>query len=1111
MLYNSFRFWSWGENMLKFIYGRAATGKSYNIINCISRDVSENRDVVLLVPEQFTFESERALLSALGDRAGTDVSVLSFTRMYDEISRRVGGRVANNISDSDRVIIMNRAFKAVQDKLQIWGKYVNSMNFTSNVIAAITEFKTAAVTPEDIEAVANQVLSNYLSLKLKDISVIYSAYNALLGNVFLDPVDDLTRLNEKLLGYRYFEGKNVYIDSFKNFTGQQYKIIERIVSQADNVFVSLTTDDITSNELSIFSNVNKTAEKITEISKKYAVRIDTPEKFEINHYKGEGVRSLEVFLSKACTKIENSADLEIVKCESLSNEAEFAARTIRKLVRENGYRYKDFIIIARNAEAYQKFIEKHCKDNDVFCFTDKRKKIDNSPLSVFISSAISLAISLNTDEIFNFHKTALTDMSVDELAVLENYTYLWNVKGSMWTSEWTMNPNGFLAATDDSHYCSDYASELERINELRNRAIMPIIRFRQAFTGTPKNLVSAIIKLLNDCSVADNLKKHRENCKDNNLAYEAEELRLSWDAIMELLDGFVKCLPDSEISSADFYELWKTALGFISVGNIPQTVDEVTFGSADRIKPSRPKIAFVLGVNQGVFPAKITSSGVFAGNEREVLRNNGLEIPDYGISAVIDEEYLLYSSLCCATEKLFITFSAADNSGNALEPSQIIKEIIDGSENLTIKEYTQKKLCCDNLPETQKTAHNRLFAAFCTDKQAYHTVKEALKDREATVVEDIIENFSKNNASVSDQNARLLFGNKINISPSGFDTFHRCKFSYFCKYGLRLNKIQPAEFDVLQRGTLSHYVLENLVKKYLDVFSEFTRNDSDAKVTELVSEYLSLIDGYERIETPRIKFLVNIITASLKDVAYHIVCEMSQCDFRPEYFELKIDKDGVIPSLSVPFSDSGEMRLRGSIDRVDIYGDYVRIVDYKTGTRVFKLPDILVGLNLQMLIYLYTVVRGDNAELNTKSPAGILYMPSKRDFGDPKVLSMNGLILLDKAVMEAMDKGGKGVYIPKHPFKADGSLSARSSSFAEPEIFTETFNYIELLLKKMGTTVHSGDFAADPVDGIDSSACKYCDFSSICCFEKAEHKCADKSLSSKDVLEQLKEANKNGI
>ena len=1096
--------------MLKFIYGRAATGKSYNVINSITADVLKNRDVVLLVPEQFTFESERALLSALGDKAGTNVSVLSFTRMYDEVTRKVGGRVANNISDADRVIIMNRAFKSVKDRLKIWGKYSNSMHFTSNLITAITEFKTAAITPDDISNISSEIESNYLKAKLEDISLIYSAYNALLGNVFLDPTDDLTRLNEKLLDYRYFEGKNVYIDSFKNFTGQQYKILERIISQANNTYVSLASDNIDSKELSIFSNVNKTASKITDIARKYGVEISKPEKLETNHYKSDGLKSLELFLSKNSDTISNVQGLEIIKCESVEDEAEFAARTVRKLVRENGYRYKDFVVISRNAESYQKYIEKHCENNEVFCFTDKRQSIENSPLSVFISSAINLAISLNTDDIFNLHKTSLTDLTVEEISELENYTYLWNVRGSMWLNDWTMNPNGFFANTEDSIQKTDYSEDLNRINSIRNKAISPINRFIKAFKGTPKDLVTAILRLLEDCSVADNLKSRCEDCKKEFLHNKADELRLSWDAIMEVLNGFVKCLPESEISPLEFYELWKTSLGFISVGNIPQTVDEVTFGSADRIKPSRPKIAFVLGVNQGVFPAKISVGGIFAGNERDTLRNKGLEIADYGISAVVDEEFLLYSSLCCATEKLYITYSVSD-SCETLEPSPIIKEITEVAENLNIIEQDLKTLNENTLPETKKTAHNRMFSYFSGDKDAYLTLKESLSEIESLDVDEVIDNFSKDSVCVSAENSQKLFTDKIKISASGFDTFHKCKFSYFCKYGLRLSKIQPAEFDVLQRGTLSHYVLEHLVKRYLDSFSEFTREDSDNKVTELVQEYLDLIDGYERIETPRIRFLVNIITTSLKDVAYHIICEMSQCDFRPEFFELKIDRGGVIPTLTVPFSDKGEMQLRGSIDRVDIFNDYVRIVDYKTGTKVFKLPDILVGLNLQMLIYLYTVVRGDNEYLNSKLPAGILYMPSKRDFGDPKVLSMNGLILLDKDIMEAMDKDGKGVYIPKHPFKADGTVGARSSSFAEPELFTETFNYIELLLKKMGQAVHSGNLNADPVDGVDSSACKYCDFSSICCFEKEERKSADKNLSSTDVLELLKEANNNGI
>ncbi len=1094
--------------MLKFIYGRAATGKSYKIINDICADVFSGKDTVLLVPEQFTFESERALLKALGNRASTDTKVLSFTRMYDEISRMVGGRVDNNINESDKVLLMNRAFKSVRDKLLIWDKYINSPRFTQNLISAVNEFKTASISPEDIDSVANNIESDSLRLKLKDISIIFAAFNALLGNTLLDPADDLTRLNEKLLSFRYFEGKNVYIDSFKNFTGQQYKILERIISQADNVYISVTSDDIFSLDLSLFSNVNDTVRRITDIAKRYSVSISNAEKLIANHYKSEGIKSLEEFISQKTNSINNTQGIKIIKSDSISDEAEFAARTIRRLVREENYRYRDFVIIARNAEAYQKYIEKHCKNNDVFCFTDKRKKITDLPFTVFINSALNLAQSITTDEILSFHKTFLTDLTLEEISELENYTYLWNLRGSEWTNEWTMNPFGFVATEEED--TKEKKEALERLNSLRYKAIEPIISFRRAFHGTPENMSRAIIDLLKSETVENNLKTQVSHLENMNLKEQADDLRLGYDAITDLLNSFVKCLPQKEITAAEYIELWKTAVDTITIGNIPQMVDEVTFGSADRIKPSRPKVAFVLGINQGVFPASIGSSGIFAPAERQTLINNGIEIGDYGVSAVLDEDYLLYTSLCCPTEKLYISFVSADSSGAKLAPAQIIGEILDANKDLSVTDNNCLNLTEDNLPETLNTAKMQMYQSYSYDKNAFETIKAAM-DTEENSVENSIADFSKESAFVSPDNAIALMGDKINISATGFDTFHRCKFSYFCRYGLRLKKIQPAEFDVLQRGTLSHYVLENLVKRYIDKFSELTREASDILVDELVEEYLNLIDGYEKIKTPRTEFLVNIISASLKDVAYHIICEMAQCDFKPEFFELKIGTDGTIPTLKVPFSDNGEMRIRGSIDRVDIYGDYVRIVDYKTGTKVFKLPDILVGLNLQMLIYLYTVIRGENEYLNTKEPAGILYMPSKRDFGDPKTLSMNGLILLDEEVISAMDKEGEGEYIPKKPFKADGSLKSRVTSFAEPALFRETFDYIELLLKRMGKAIHNGSFSADPTDGIDSDACKYCDFSSICCFENKEHKSSDKSLSPAEVLEILKEANEGGI
>ncbi len=1093
--------------MLKVTYGRAATGKSYNVINNICEDVKNGIDTVLLVPEQFTFESERTLLESLGFKNSTNVSVLSFTRLYDEVSRKAGGRVANNINDIDKALLMNVAFKSVKDDLNLWQKYVNSPLFTENLISIINEFKAASITSEDIIEVLPFIKNNYLGMKLKDISLIMAAYNGLLGNVFLDPADDLTRLNEKLLTYKYFEGKNVYIDSFKNFTGQQYKILERIISQANNVFLSVTSDDINSNDLSLFSNVNNTVNHIIKIAEKYSIEIEKSECLTENYYDSDALSELESFLAKKSAEIKNSKGITITKCDSVLDEAQYVAKTIKKLVRTENYRYRDFIIIARDAETYQKLIEKESKINDIYCFFDKRRGVSSLPMSVLINCALNLVKSFTSDDILNFHKTLLTELTIDEISELENYSYLWNLIGKQWLEEWTMNPLGFVAEEDNEQ--KPYQEKLDKLNSLRVKAISPILQFKKAFCGSAEDMTKAIVNLISGNTVKEKLKNQVLELEQINLKNEAENLRLGYDAIMDALGSFAKCLSEREIAPNEYIELWKTLLSNITVGNIPQTVDEITFGSADRIKPSRPKVAFVIGVNQGVFPANISANGILSQSDRTQLLEGGIQINDFGVNAVLDEDFLLYSSLCCATEKLYISFSSLSASGNELEPSQVISEILSAAPNLELNNYNPDELNEDSLPETLISAKTKLFDFFAKDKDKYETLNAAL-DNEISV-KDFLDNFSKDKARVKSENALKLMGDKINISATGFDTFHRCKFSYFCRYGLGLKKIQPADFDVLQRGTLSHFVLEHLVKRHLDDFVNFTREDSDKKVDELVDEYLSLINGYERIRTPRTDFLVNIIADSLKDVAFHIINEMKQCEFRPEFFELKIGNDGVIPTLTVPFSETGEMRIRGSIDRVDIYGDYVRIVDYKTGTKVFKLPDILVGLNLQMLIYLYTVIRGENSYLNKKLPAGILYMPSKRDFGEAKALSMNGLILLDEGVIKAMDKEGEGEYIPPKPFKADGSLKSRYSSFGEPALFKETFDYIELLLKRMGNKITNGDFSADPVDGIDSDACKYCDFSSICCFEKSEHKCSDRSLSPAQVLEILKEANGSGI
>ena len=1084
--------------MLQIIYGRASTGKTYTVFERIKRDVENGQQVILLVPEQFTFESERTLLHTLEGDSSTNVSVLSFTRLYDEVARFVGGRVADLINDSHKAILMGQAFSAVSNNLSLWGKYTDSPRFIKTLLAAVNEMKSAAVKPEQLREIATRIDEAYLKNKLEDLALIYGAYDALLGNNFLDPEDNITRLAENLLKYKFFENKTVYIDSFRSFTGGQYKIIDRILSQADNVICCFTAHNIENNTIDLFSNIRHTIENVCEIAIKNKVKILPHIELDDFHYSNDALSRVEAAFAGLHNdeNAKNDGYVTICECVTAADEAEFAARTIRRLVRDGKYRYKDFVIICRNADDYKGLVEQACRRNDVFCFADRRREIKNLPLTVFINSLLQLLKKYDTDVILNMLKTGLGPLTDSEISDLENYIYIWDINGAVWNNEWTMNPLGLSNKKFDTN-------QLEYLNSLREKIVILINKFRNNFCGTPTKLVMAIIGILDDYNIAQKLKSKLDEYVQID-ALTADDVRGGYDAVMTILDGLVRCLPEKEITTKQFIDSWDMAVSFATIGNIPQMLDEVTFGSADRIKPSRPKIAFILGANETVFPQRCAVGGVFAERERTKLLNAGLKLISTDITTAIDEDFLVYSSLCCAKDMLFVSYCKYSASGSALEPSSIIRKICDAFDGFELNYEPNDKLKINNLPQTKVTAISKMCELYNTSKKDYQIIKQALNDSNVCV-EDYLAAADKSKVAVSKDVAEELYGKSIPVSATKFDTFHRCKFKFFCNYGLGVKKIEAADFNVLQRGTIVHYVLENIIKEHGKNIASFTREECDALSDKYLNEYLNSVSGFADVANARIKFLVSKISVIIKDVVFHISKEFAQTDFNPEYCELKIGENKTVPELSLPFGDNGEIKINGSIDRLDVWNGYLRVVDYKTGTKNFKLSDILVGLNLQMLLYLYSIVRGNNEELSRLKPAGVLYMPSKREKEDSP-LTMNGLVFDEERVYTAMEHENNGIFIPKHECYETGDKKGQTkgNTYVGQEVFDLVFDYIEHMLKNMGKDVLSGDSSAIPVDASGKKSCEYCDYYPICCLENGEHIKAP-SLKNSEVIEKIKE------
>ncbi len=1054
--------------MLTFIFGRSMCGKTETVFRRIKQDTENDRNALLIVPEQSTFDCERKLLHILGDGGFTSVPVLSFTRLCDEVGRLCGGVCAKRLSDCDRLIFMSRAVASVRDRLNFFGKYTDNINFIESLLSTVDEFKRSRISGQEVRSFADRV-GGSLAAKLNDTALLMDTFDGLLGNKYVDPCDDLAHLERQLSEYAYFAEKTVYVDSFKNFTGAQLKILEHVISQADDIVFSFCYDDKLSDDTEIFKNVGDTVKKLTEIAKKHGVAIAQPIILTDNYFTSSELAMLERGLSvdKGLVYEGRAAGVTICAADNIYSEAEFAAREIRRLVREEGYRYRDFVIMARHDEGYRAAVEHMCRRYEVPCFTDKRYSISFLPLSVLLQSAMQAVRGFSSENIFKYLKTELAGLNTDEISLLENYVYIWRINGKKWFEAWDMSPSG-LDKFDDADKLL-----LTRINELRNRAIEPLADFKNAFCGGPQQMAEAVWRLMEKLCVADRLPKLSKELDPD----EAELVRQGYNAVIDILDSLSGTLDDS-VSAKEFCEYFSIALNGTAVGAIPQTLDEVTFGAADRIKPREPKVCFMLGINQGVFPSYAASGGIIASRERAALLRIGMPIADYTLGFSIDEEYLLYTCATCAKDRVYFCYV---NSGEN-EPSAIIdtvKKILPNCNKIDFSEIPSS-----NLIETAATAFSVMVGD--RDSSLFDGLNDYFKnvspyDRRIAA----IESDEDEKISLSPQTGKQIFGNDMYLSATGIDTYFKCAFSYFCRFGLGARVLKPAEIDSLHRGTIVHYALEKIVAGAGEALALMTDREIVAAVNDAVDEFLNNIQGIEHINDNRFTYVVSVIKSLTADVVKHIRDDFRQNGFKPVKCELKISGPDADIDGAVIKTDKGSIKLRGAIDRVDSFDAYIRVVDYKTGMRKFRLPDVLYGLNMQMLLYLYAVLKSE--EFAEYKPAGVLYLETRKTPDSDSNFRMNGIMLEDETVHDAMDAKNEGRFVSKLRKKKDGSFY-KSNDFIKAEHFDLIFSHIEGLLRDMNDKLLDGKIPVNPTDGLDNDACKYCDFSAICGIENRAHR-----------------------
>ncbi|MFR7484353.1 MAG: PD-(D/E)XK nuclease family protein [Acutalibacter sp.] len=716
--------------------------------------------------------------------------------------------------------------------------------------------------------------------KLSELALLYDTYNGLVEASYLDSRDDLTRLAQALEGSAFFQGCTVAVDSFEGFTAQELKVLVQILRQADQVVVALCTDGLDTTGTGLFALVDRTLHRLSAAARENGVAIQPPVVLTgAPRFQNENLKLVEaqLFCAQETLTSPDCQGITVLEAKDPYEEAEFAAATIRRLVAEEGYRYREISIICRDPARYYGCLDVALKKRDIPCFVSQPAKVDGEPVTRFVLGAFqAVQGGYQTEDLLELLKTGVSGFTAEEIASLENYAYLWKLSGPGWRQEFTRHPRGF-----GQELTPEDQGELARLNGLRQRLMGPLERFAaRTREATGGEISQAVYLLLLAFNLEETLPAYclfLESTGEDALAQ--KQLRV-WDLLMETLDQMRAILGDRPLSRERYAQLLKEVIAGEDVSEIPQTVDQVLFGTAEQVRQSAPRAVFLLGCAQGEFPLSPRSSGVFSDAERKELIARQLPLGDPLEQKTMEERYLAYSVACAPSQRLYASWPRCAD-GEDKEPSELITALLGIFPTLR----PLRDLPDEYFANSQEAAFSRMAARFTAGDSASAALRQLFVGEPAYQgrVEALERAAGQRQQRVEDPAlARGLFGERPFLSPTQVEVYHQCPFQYFCRYGLGAKERRHAEVDVLQYGTLMHYLFEKIFREPAQQRAQWTPQQLEERVAALVEGYARENLGGLELLSGREKYRLSRLVQSACKLIRHVEEELAQSRFVPE-------------------------------------------------------------------------------------------------------------------------------------------------------------------------------------------------------------------------------------
>ena len=1091
---------------LRLIYGRSGTGKTTFCFREISELIKQGKQkIIVITPEQFSFTAEQHLMQAVGKEAVLHAEVLTFERMAYRVMQEVGEANKTSLTDCGRAILLDYILERQKNKLHYLGKTDKNVDMVSSML---TEFKKHNVTEEQLANIVPTIENKILAYKLEDVATIYEAYNHQIQGNFIDENDALTILYNHLDEVDLFNDAILYIDEFAGFTKQEYRIIDKLLTKCKQVNVSICTDDLQDNtnpDTDLFYPNKQAVGKLIELTKQNKVNIEKAVALQERYrYKNEEVSTLEEGLAGSAMKAYNHPcqNIQLFLANNLYAEVEYVANNIIQLVRDEGYHYHDIAIITKQIDSYASLIKAIFSKYGIPVFIDEKKELTQNILVKYITALLDIfAKNWSIEAMFNYIKTGFLDIEQEDIYLLENYCKNFGIKGyRKYTEEWKVTGNDRW--------------DLEKLNALRAKITEPLQSMKEKLgrEKTLKEMTTQLYEFLVTTGIDQKMVQKSEDLRAQGNIELANNYDTSWNLVMEILDEMVLVLGDEKISFEQYAELLKVGLNHRSLGKIPATLDEVTVGDVDRSRSSKKRAVFIISLNDGVFPSTNKNEGLIDDEERVFLRDQGVELAKTMAEQLYDENYNIYKAFTTAEEKLFLSYASSDSEGKGLRKSILLKKIrkifpqLEEQSDLNSQKETTyiatKGTTFDSLVlELRKYFNGEEIAPIWFEIYRLYAVDADYKE----ALQDAIQGFGYTNLPerVTEENLKKLYGDTVQTSISRLETYQRCPFSYYIKYGLKLSDRTEFKVESLDTGTFMHDVIDTFFNEVRDENLNIRELEEDVirKIVEhIIDEKLKADRNYIFTSTAKYLFLTNRLKKVIFQSVKYILKTIILSDFDILGNEVEFKNGAKYPPIEIALENGQKLQIIGKIDRVDIAenedGKYIRIIDYKSSVKNIDLNEMMAGIQIQLLTYLDAAAKQEEAD-----PAGLLYfnliepvIKTKNKYLTEEQLEeeikknfrMNGLILGDVKVVQMMDNSltkGKSEMIPAY-IDAKGDVSKAKSSSVDSAEFQLLQTQIKKILKQIAQGMLTGNISPKPVyiEKKKSTPCMYCNYKSICGF-----------------------------